>query len=348
MLLQNIISNIPYILLSLIALSVLIVGHEFGHFVMAKINGVKVLEFSLGMGPKLFSVKGKETEYLVKAFPIGGYVKMYGEEDDVEVVDDRAFSNKSSARKLSIVAAGPIMNFIIAIIFFAIVGGMLGHATNIVGSVADNSPAYEAGLEPGDKIVKANGTIITTWEDFLIEMSEYQAGQPVDLVIERDGEKLNKTVIPKYSEEEQRYLINISTKYVKPTFFEAIGYGINQTGSTIRQTFEFFGQMFKGKISSDDVGGPISIINISVKAAQQGILILLNIMAYISVQLAIFNIIPFPALDGGWIFLLIFQIITGKEVNKEKVATINYYGFLILMGLMVLIIAKDIIHPIQF
>lgn len=345
---QSILSNIPYILLALLALSALIIGHEFGHFVMAKVNKVKVLEFSLGMGPTLFSIKGKETEYLIKALPIGGYVRMYGEEDDTDVVDDSAFSNKTSLQKLSIVSAGPIMNLIIAIIFFAIYGGILGHGTNIVGSVVENSAAMEAGIQAEDKITGINGKTVTTWEDFLVEMAQCEDDAPVTIDIERNGQSQEYELTPRYNEEEQRYLVGLGTKFVKPTFPQAIKYGMEQSWSAIRQTFGFFGQLFKGKVTADEVGGPISIIRISGKAAQQGILTLMNFMAYLSIQFAIFNVIPFPALDGGWIFLLLFQIITGKEVNKEKVATINYYGFIILMGIMVLVFFKDIINPIKF
>ncbi len=344
---QSIIGNIPYILMALLAFSVLIIGHEFGHFIMARVNGVKVLEFSLGMGPKIFSIKGKETEYLIKALPIGGYVRMYGEEDDVNVVDDRAFSNKTSFQKLTIVAAGPIMNFIIAILFFSLVGGIQGHSTNIIDKVVENSPAMEVGIQAGDKITEVNGKMVTTWEDFLNEIFTGE-GKPVNMQVERNGEKIKLDLTPSYNDAEDRYQVGVYSKVVKPNFIDSVKYGLNQTGSTIRQTFGFFGQLFKGKVSSDDVGGPISIIKISGRAAQQGILTLLNIMALFSVQLAIFNIIPFPALDGGWIFLLLFQIITGKEVNKEKVATINYYGFLALMGLMVFVLLKDIINPIKF
>jgi regulator of sigma E protease len=333
--------------MALLAFSVLIIGHEFGHFIMARVNGVKVLEFSLGMGPKLFSIKGKETEYLIKALPIGGYVRMYGEEDDVNAVEDSAFSNKTSFQKLTIVAAGPIMNFIIAILFFSLVGGIKGHSTNIIDKVIENSPAMEVGILAGDKITEVNGKIVTTWEDFFNEIFTGE-GKPVNMQVERNGEKIKLDLVPTYNEAEDVYQVGIHSKVVTPNFIDSIKYGINQTGSTIRQTFGFFGQLFKGKVSANDVGGPISMIKISGMAAQRGILTLLNIMALFSVQLAIFNIIPFPALDGGWIFLLLFQIITGKEVNKEKVATINYYGFLALMSLMVLVLLKDIINPIQF
>ena len=344
---QSIITFIPYAIMALLAFSVLIIGHELGHFIMAKVNGVKVLEFSLGMGPKLFSVKGKETEYLIKALPIGGYVKMYGEEDDVQVVDPRAFSNKTSFQKLTIVAAGPIMNLIMAVIFFALVGGIRGHATNVIDTVVADSPAMVAGLQTGDVIQEVNGKMVTTWEDFLNEVIVGEGNQ-INMKVKRDGSELAFQLTPQYNAQEDRYLIGVSSKYVKPNFVQSISYGVNQTGSRIRQTFGFFGQLFKGKVKADDVGGPISIIKISGRAAQQGVLTLLFFMSFLSVQLAVFNIIPFPALDGGWIFLLLFQIITGKEVDKEKVATVNYYGFLILMGLMAFVLIKDIVNPIKF
>ncbi|EQB88170.1 regulator of sigma E protease [Clostridium punense] len=344
---QTIITNIPYVIMALLAFSLLIVGHEFGHFILAKINGVKVLEFSLGMGPKVVGFKGKETEYLIKLLPIGGYVKMYGEDEDVTVNDPRAFASKTSFQKLTIVAAGPIMNFILAIILFAMAGSIQGQRTNIVGELVKDSPAMMAGVQVGDKITEVNGKSISTWEEFLNEVLTGE-GKPVDMKVKRGTEDVSFNIVPIIDKEGNRYLIGINTKIVKPNFTESVYHGFNQTGSMVKQTFAFFGQLFKGKLNADDVGGPISIIKISGQAAKAGVGTLLFFTAYLSVQLAIFNVIPFPALDGGWILLLLFQIITGKEVDKEKVATINYYGFLALMALMVLVLIKDIVNPIQF
>jgi regulator of sigma E protease len=345
--LQTIISNIPYAIMALLAFSLLIIGHEFGHFILAKINGVRVLEFSLGMGPKLFGIKGKETEYLVKLFPIGGYVRMYGEDEDVNVTDPRAFGSKTSFQKLTIVSAGAIMNVILAIILFAIAGGIQGHSTNIIAEVSKDAPAMIAGIKAGDKIIEANGKVVTTWEDFLNEVLTGE-GKPLDMKIDRNGEKLGFNIKPIIDEAQNKYIIGIKTKVVKPNFIQSISHGFNQTASMGRQTLGFFGQLFKGNVGANDVGGPITIIKVSGQAAKAGVGTLLFFTAYLSVQLAIFNVIPFPALDGGWILLLLFQIITGKEVDKEKVATVNYYGFLALMALMVLVLVKDIINPIQF
>ena len=178
--------NLIYILGAILAFSILVIVHELGHFTLAKLNGVKVEEFSLGMGPKLFGIKGVETEYLIKAFPIGGYVKMLGEEEKVS--DVRSFSSKSPAQKLSIIAAGPLMNFILAIFIFAFIGSIRGFALPIVDTVDVDKPAYTVGIQKGDKIITVNNKKIRTWDDFFTEV--YMAnGNSLNISLLRNGEK---------------------------------------------------------------------------------------------------------------------------------------------------------------
>lgn len=334
-----------YIISAIIAFSILIIVHELGHFTLAKINGVKVEEFSLGMGPKLFGIKGKETEYLIKALPIGGYVKMLGEEE--AVTDKRAFSSKTSAQKLSIIAAGPLMNLILAVLLFGIVGSR-GYPVPVVNEIIKDSPAVTSGIKVGDKILKVDNEKISTWEDFQTKVYMMK-GKPLNLTLLRDGTEKNINVIPIMNKEEKRYLIGIAPAFLKnPTIIQSTSYGFRQTGSLIKQTIGFFGTLFKGKASSSDFGGPVTIIKLSGQVAKAGIIPLMTFAAYLSVQLAIFNIIPFPALDGGWIFLFLFEIITRKKVDDKKVGFINYIGFALLMTLMVLITIKDILYPIKF
>lgn len=334
-----------YIIYAIIAFSILIVVHELGHFTLAKINGVKVEEFSLGMGPKLFSIKGKETEYLIKAFPIGGYVKMLGEEG--EVYDKRSFSSKSSAQKLSIIAAGPIMNLVLAILLFCIIGSR-GYLVPIVSELSPNTPAVGAGIQVGDKVLKVNDKKISTWEDFSTQV--YMAkGKPLNLTLLRDGRTENINVTPIKDEVQKRFIIGIYPSTLKnPTILQDISYGFRQTTSLIKQTIGFFGTLFKGQASASDFGGPVTIIKLSGAVAKAGIIPLMSFAAYLSVQLAIFNIIPFPALDGGWIFLFLFEIITRKKIDAKKVGVINYIGFALLMTLMVLVTIKDVLYPIKF
>lgn len=343
----NIIANLPYFIMAILAFSLLVIIHELGHFALAKFNGVKVHEFSLGMGPKLFGIKGKETEYLIKAFPIGGYVKMEGENDESN--DPRAFNNKTPGQKLSIVSAGAIMNFILAIVLFAIIGAVDGYISPVIGEVVPNSPAMKAGILVGDKITKVNSVNIERWDDFLGEMSTNK-GESLNIEVTRDSKAQKLLLKPLKDEKENKFIIGIRVSNIreKMSLGESVVYGFDQTATSARQIFDFFGSLFKGKVSVNDVGGPISIIRISGKAAQMGLTSLMMLTAMLSVQLGIFNIIPFPALDGGWIFILLFEIISGKKLNESKVAAVNYIGFMCLMALMVLIVLKDIISPMKF
>ena len=335
-----------YIILAIIAFGVLIIIHELGHFMLAKLNGVKVEEFSIGMGPKLFGIKGKETEYLIKLLPIGGYVKMLGDEGKSD--DPRAFNNKSPVRKLSIVAAGPIMNFILGIILFSIIASARGYLSPVVSKTISSGPAAIAGIKSGDRITKVNNSKISTWEDFVTEIYT-TAGNPINISYERRGVTNQVNVTPIKDEKENRYIVGIEgTQVTNPTLAQSISYGFIETKSLIKQAFSFFKTLFKGKASMNDVGGPLTIIKISGAAAKAGILSLLAFSAYISIQLAIFNIIPFPALDGGYILLFLFEIATGRKVDDNKVGIINYVGFAILMALMVLVTVKDIFYPIKF
>ncbi|MBZ9687906.1 RIP metalloprotease RseP [Clostridium estertheticum] len=342
---SSIIANIPYFIMAILAFSLLIIIHELGHFTLAKLNGVKVHEFSLGMGPKLFGIKGKETEYLIKAFPIGGYVKMEGEN---EVSDDpRAFNNKTPLQKLSIVSAGAIMNIILAVVLFAIIGATTGKIVPVIGEVVPNGAAMKAGMQVGDKITKVNKVSIDKWEQFINELSVAK-GKSMNIEILRDSKVKEITLTPIKNEKENRYMIGVSGTQEKMNFGEIASYGFNQTISTSKLIFGFLGSLFHGQVSVNDVGGPISIIRISTMAAQTGIINLMMLTAMLSVQLGILNIIPFPALDGGWIFILLFEIISGKKLDDKKVGAVNYIGFMILMAFMVFVVIKDIVSPLKF
>ncbi len=342
--LEIIVKNIPFIIMGLLAFSVLVIWHELGHFILAKLNGVKVEEFSVGMGKKIFGLKGKETDYNVRMLPIGGYVKMLGEEGECK--DERAFANKANWRRLTIVAAGPIFNFILAIVLFGMVYSLKGTVVPSVGELTKDGAAISAGINEGDKILEANGKKIHTWTDFLVVMNDNK-GEAVDLQIDRDGEVIEFSIIPKQIDEDgkKRFIVGIAPEVIKPSFGKSIELGVKETKSMVQQTFGFFGKAFKGKASKDDVGGPVTIFKMTGRVAKAGLLPLIHFMAIISVQLAIFNILPFPALDGGWILILILQMITGKKFNEDVVGKINYIGFIALLGLMVLVTIKDVLYP---
>lgn len=335
-----------YIILAILAFGILIFVHELGHFAVAKLNGVKVEEFAIGMGPKLFSIKGKETVYLINLLPIGGYTKMLGENEDV--TDDRSFSNKSPIRKLSIIIAGPIMNLILGVLLFGIIASSKGYLTPVIDKVVPNQPAAISGLVKGDKILAINNQKITTWDDCItvIYMSK---GNPLSIKYQRNNISNTVTIVPIKETSDNRFIIGIyPTQITSPTVSQSISYGFIETGSLIKQTFGFFKTLFTGGASMNDFGGPVTIIKVSGAAAKAGIMSLMAFGAYISIQLAIFNVIPFPALDGGYIFLYLFEIITGKRVNENKVGAINNIGFILLITLMIMVTVKDILYPIKF
>ncbi|MDP4177355.1 MAG: RIP metalloprotease RseP [Bacillota bacterium] len=333
-----------YILMVIIGFSFLIIIHELGHFIMARVNGVKVEQFSLGMGPKIFGIKGKETEYLIKALPIGGYIKMLGEEEKVDAKN--SFTTKTPLQKLSIVAAGPIMNLIIAVLLFSIFTANVGYQVPVVDKVESGYPAAEE-LQNGDKIVKVNGSSVISWDDFSTIVYTNK-GNNLNIQFIRNGITKSVDIKPKYDDGQKRYIIGITAKYVQnPNVFQSLNHGFIETKSIAVQTFDVFGNIFKGKVSKDDIGGPVTIAKMSVAVAKAGILNFIFFLAYISLQLAIFNLLPIPALDGGWIFFLLIEIITRRKIDDNKMGIINYIGFSLLMALMVLVTIKDIIYPIS-
>lgn len=339
---MSIVLNIIFVIL---AFSILVIIHELGHFTLAKINGVKVEEFAIGMGPKLFGIQGKETVYSIRAVPIGGYVKMLGE--DGESTDERAFSNKSPLRRLSIVAAGPIMNIIFAIVLFSIVSSLRGYLVPIISDVVKQSPAMEAGIKPGDKIIQVNDTQINTWEDLQTQIA-ISKGSPLNITLLRDNKETSMSLTPMLNTENNTYIIGVAPTLVSnPPIFQSIKYGFTQTSSTIKQTFLSLGMIFKGKATKDDVGGPVTIMRVTYAVSQAGLINLIAFSAFISIQLAIFNLLPFPALDGFWITVSLYQVITRKEVDKDKIGVINTIGFALLILLMILVTIKDVLYPIK-
>ena len=339
-----------YILLAILAFGVLIIVHELGHFTLAKLNGVRVEEFSIGMGPKIISKQGKETRYSLSLFPIGGYVEMMGEDESVE--DERSFSSKSPLRRISIIIAGALMNYVLAIVIFACVAYNFGFRTTNIGPIDNNLPAYSVGLQTGDKILKLNNSRVFSSDDVTVGIA-LSKGNPVDLLIERNGEKKEITVTPKEVVDENTntssYKIGIGFETIEnPTIGQSIKQSANQTVSLVSQTFTGLKMIFTGQANlKTDVGGPLTIVKMSAESAKSGIWNLIYFVGFISVNLAVFNLLPFPALDGGWCVILLIELITRRKVPDKVVGVLNYIGFAALIGLMILVTIKDIIFPVK-
>ena len=332
-----------YIIVALLVLGLLITIHELGHFIMAKVNGVKVEEFSIGMGPELKKIQGKETQYSIRLFPIGGYVKMYGEEEATG--DPRAFMSKKPLQRISIVSAGVIMNFLLAIFLFSLITLANGYVKPNITEVAANSPAESAGLKSGDIITEINSNKVWTWSDFTLHvfMSE---GSPVEIKYSRQGQEYGATITPKVNKDNE-YVVGVTaTLEEKPGIGESLVQGFKKSISTINQVIYSIKTIFAGKASLNDVGGPVSIIRISGAAAKAGIWNLLSLAAMLSVQLSIFNLIPFPALDGGWLIFLLIELITRRKVSDKIIQVANLVGISILFLLRILVTIKDILFPI--
>lgn len=335
-----------YIIMAILAFGVLIIVHELGHFTLAKLNGVRVEEFSIGMGPRIFSKQGKETRYSLSLFPIGGYVKMMGEEENVE--DERSFSAKSPLRRISIIIAGVFMNYVLAIIIFTSVAYNFGYVSTTIKEVQNASPAYEAGLMEGDRIIKTGNSKVFANDDIVLDVY-LSKGENLNLLVDRNGEKKEISVKPQINAENQYKIGVVFSGVENPTFGDSVKQGLNKTASYVSQTFKSLKMLVERKLDlKNDVGGPVTIIKMSTKAAETGMWTLINFVGILSVNLAVFNLLPFPALDGGWCVILLIELITRRKVPDKIVGVLNYVGFAALIGLMIIVTMKDIFFPVNF
>lgn len=330
-----------YLLLSIFAFGLLVLGHEFGHFIMARANGVTVEEFSVGMGPRIWKKQGKNTLYSLKALPIGGSVKMYGETEDE--AGEGSFFSKSPLRKISIIAAGPIMNVIMALGVLFVVVLFNGYSSNVVGEVLPDSPAEAAGITAGDRIVRVNEEKAYTFQDVSTYIA-YNGFNEVILELETEEGTVIKKITPMDSE--GRPLVGFVPESVEnPGFFESVGESVNQARSLITQTLFSLKILFTGRASLNDFGGPVTIFKISSEVASVSLWGLASFAAFLSINLAVLNLIPFPALDGGWILILLVEFITRRRLPDKFVGVWNTIGFVVLMSFMLLITFKDIFLP---
>ncbi|MBR0575490.1 RIP metalloprotease RseP [Proteiniclasticum sp. BAD-10] len=331
-----------YLALSIFAFGLLVLGHEFGHFILARLNGVKVEEFSIGMGPRLFQKQGKNTLYSIKALPIGGSVKMYGETE--EATGEDSFFSKSPLRKISIIAAGPLMNIVMALLVIFVFVLFNGYTSSVIKEVLPNTPAQAAGLEPGDRILSVNGEKVFTFQDISTYIS-YNGMNKLTLEVAKEEGDVMLSIMPIATEEGRPYVGIVPVSQANPGFGETLGATSNQTLSLINQTLFSLKVLFSGNASLNDFGGPVTIFKYSTQAASISLWNLASFAAFLSINLAVLNLIPFPALDGGWILILLVELITRKKLPDKFVGIWNTIGFVVLMGFMLLITFKDIFLP---
>lgn len=348
----------------IIVLGVLVFIHEFGHYIMAKLSDIKVEEFALGFGPRLFSRKKGETIYSIRIIPLGGFCNMTGEfppEDDAdkEVLktyreakkEGRCFHQKSIFKRFLVIFMGPFMNFLLAVFIFIFIFSALGLPVDssdlaIIGEIDPSKPAAEAGLQPGDKIIAIEDREIQSWQE-MADIIHDSVDKEITITFERKNKIESISLIPEYNEEIDAGVIGIYPRLIRERvgIFKAIKLGFIQTYQIIYYTFAGVIQMISQR-SVEGLGGPIMIASIVGQAARVGLSNLLSWMAIISINLGIINLLPFPALDGGRILFIIVEIIRGKPVSPEKEGFVHFIGFIILITLMVFIIYRDIIRAI--
>jgi len=347
---------ITTIIATIIVLGVLIFVHELGHFLMAKKSKVGVLTFSLGFGPKLLGRKVGETQYQLSLVPLGGYVKMVGEEPGEKVPPElaaKSFSSQSVSKRLGIVFAGPFFNFLFAIVAFAIVF-MVGMPALLpeIGEVKPEYPAFQAGLLKGDRILEANGTSLHRWDD-LAQIIHDNSNRPLRLKVERDKKIFEVTVTPQVStqknifgDEVQVGLIGISpsgnlfTERFDP--FTAVYKAVIQSWRVTELTVISIIRIIEGKISAKTIGGPILIAQLAGQQANAGILSLVIFMVVISINLVILNVLPIPVLDGGHIMIFLIEAIRGKPVSLKLRERAQQIGIFLIILIMLLVFYNDL------
>lgn len=344
------------ILSMIILLGVLIFAHEFGHFIVAKKTGVGVLKFSLGFGPKIFGKKIGETEYLLSAVPLGGYVKLLGE-SDVEGLSEedqkRSFSRQHVLKRIMIVAAGPVFNVVLALIIFYFVY-MIGipMLTSEIGEVMKDSAAYEAGIQKGDVITAIDGMKVSGW-DKITEKIGRSSGNQLKISLQRQGNRLDLSIKPKlqktiniFGEEVESYKLGIAPSY--KTFIQRLGpldagwASLQQTWLIGKMTLISLVKILEGVVSPKTLGGPILIAQMAGTQAREGVIPFILFMALLSINLAVLNLLPVPVLDGGHLLFYLIEIVKGSEVSVKSRELANQIGFVALIILMIFVLMMDI------
>lgn len=338
------------ILVAILVFSLLILFHELGHFSLAKLNGIRVNEFSLGLGPTIVGFTKGETKYSLKLLPFGGACMMEGEDENSD--DDRAFNKKSVWARISVVAAGPIFNFIMAFLFSAVVLGAAGVDKPVLSDVIEGYAAEEAGLQSGDTLVELGGKNIHFYREVSV-YSTFHEGEPVEIVYERDGQEYETTLVPKYDEELGRYLYGFISAGAreKVGFVETLGYAFCEVGYYIDTTIQSLKLMFTGGVTVNDLSGPVGIVQNMGEVYEESVqndgyfYAFLNMMSWaimLSANLGVMNLLPIPALDGGRLVFLAVEAIRGKPISPEKEGMVHMIGIILLFILMFVVMFNDI------
>ncbi len=335
-------------IVALLVFGVIVLFHEFGHFTLARKNGIVVEEFAIGMGPKLFGIRRGQTQYTIRLLPIGGACMMRGE-DSAGDGSEGCFGSKSVWARMAVVFAGPFFNFIMAFGCALAIIASSGYISGEIMQVQEGSPAQEAGLQAGDVITKVDHTKVKTFEDFRLHIA-LNEGKPCTITYVRGG-RTEQTLVSPRKEEDGVYRIGIvGGVRVRPGPLGLVAAGFHEVGSNISLVIKSLEMLIAGKVSSQEISGPVGMFSAIgqsyQEAAQYGeaavILTLLDLILLLSANLGVMNLLPLPALDGGRLVFLIVEAVRGKPVPPEKEGMVHFVGFVLLMILMVFVMFNDI------
>ncbi|MCD8152092.1 MAG: RIP metalloprotease RseP [Clostridiales bacterium] len=336
-------------IVAIVLFSIIILFHELGHFLLAKANNIRVNEFCLGFGPTLIGFTKGETKYSIKLLPFGGACMMEGE--DSESDDERSFQKKSVWARISVVAAGPIFNFIMALAFSMIIIASLGVMKPVVGDVMEGYSAAEAGLQSGDEIVKLGSKNIHFYKEVSM-YSLFHEGETVEVTFVRDGATLTATLTPTYDEESGRYLYGIYSEgvYTRVGPAKTLVYGVYDVKYWIQYTFKSLEMLVTGQVTVNDLSGPVGIVKTIGDTYEESLtdgyfyvfLNMLNIGILLSANLGVMNLLPLPALDGGRLVFLFIEVIRGKRISEDKEGMVHFIGLMCLFALMIFVMFNDV------
>lgn len=347
------------IVLFFIIFFIVVISHELGHFIVAKKNGIRVVEFFIGMGPTLFSFVKGDTKYSLKLLPIGGACMFEGEdglEKEKGDFSEKAFPNAPVWARFATIFAGPLFNFLTAYVMALILISVCGSTLPQIQKVNEGSAAQAAGLEAGDMITKINGKRVHLGEDVSLITQLNVKGEPLTVTFERDGREETVVVQPTYDETDQRYYMGISTgAYLDCNVPQTFQYAFYTMSFYAKATYKSLGMLVTGQLSKNDVSGPVGLVktvdDVYDAAKAYGAITvainMLNIALLLSVNLGIMNLLPLPALDGGRLAFMLVEVVRGKPVPPEKEGMVHFAGLVVLMILMVFIMYNDIMRLVR-
>ncbi len=343
------------IILFLLIIGLLIISHEFGHFIVGTMCGVRVNEFTVGFGPKLFSFKKGDTLFALRLLPMGGaciFDGMEGIGEDEKELDERAFPNVSPLKRVATLAAGPLANFILAFAFALIVVGYSGVDLPVIGSIIEGSAAEDAGLMPGDVITRIDGEHVHLYREVSMFSSMYSGGKSIEIEYERDGVAYSVELTPRYDEQDGRYYIGFrgGAEILDCNPFQVFQYALYEVQYWMRYTVKSLGMLFTGKLGIDALSGPVGMADMVSDTYEEVrpygiasvILTMMNLLVLLSVNIGIINLVPLPAFDGGRLIFALIELITGRRVPPEKEGIIHLVGMVAVMILMVVVMYHDI------